>query len=112
MQCRVNDVTINETLKFLELSPNDQTHAIAVKDPENLVQTLTLRLALQGVISLLHVRTPSIDDWNTGDTRRLALTSKDLLWDPSLTMYEEQEAAMIGYDGHAYVRSTLRGQPE
>ena len=111
MQCRVNDVFINETPKFLDLSPTDKTHAIAVIDPDNLAQTLTLRLALRGVISLLNVRTPSIDDWNRGDIRRLALTSKDLLWDPSSTLYEEQEAAMVGYDGHTYDRSTLRGRP-
>ena len=103
-------MTINETPKFP--SPTDQTHAIAVNDPDNLAKTLTLQLALRGVILLLHVRTPSIDDWNTGDTRRLALTSKDLLWDPSSTMYEEQEAAMVGYDGHAHDRSALRGQPQ
>ena len=53
MQCQVNDVNINETPKFLELSPTDQTHAIAVKDPDNLAQTPTLQLALQGVILLL-----------------------------------------------------------
>ena len=98
----MNDVTINETPKFLEMNPTDQLHAIAVKDPDNLPQTLTLRLALRGVILLLNVRTPSIDDWNTGEIRRLALTSKDLLWDPSSTMYEEQEAAMVGYNGHVY----------
>ena len=66
MQCQVNDVTINEMPKFLEIDPTDQLHAIAVKDPDNLAQTITLRLALQGVISLLNVRTTSIDDWNTG----------------------------------------------
>ena len=26
-------------------------------------------------------------------------------------MYKEQEAAMVGYDGHVYDRSALRGQP-
>ncbi len=107
----MNDVTINETPKFLELIPTDQTHAIAVKDPDNLAQTITLRLALQGVSLLLNVRTPSIDNWNTGDTRCLALTSKDLLWDPSSTMYKEQEEAMVGFDGHVYNRSALRGRP-
>ncbi len=110
MQCRVNDVIINETPKFLDPSPTDQTHAIAVADPDNLSQTIILRLALRGVISLLNVRKPSIDDWNTGDTRCLALTSKDLLWDPSSTMFEEQEEAMVGFNGHAYDRSALRGR--
>ena len=46
MQCQVNGVTINETTKFLEVDPTDQLHAIAVKDPDNLAQTLTLQLAL------------------------------------------------------------------
>jgi hypothetical protein len=49
---------------------------------------------------------------NTGDIFHLALTSKDLLWDSSSTMYKEQEASMVGYDGHVYVRSTLRGRLE
>ena len=53
MQCRVNDVIINETPKFLDPSPTDQMHAIAVIDPDNLAQTLTLRLALRGVIRCL-----------------------------------------------------------
>ena len=55
MQCQVNDVTINETPKFLDIDPTDQSHAIAVKDPDNLAQTLTLRLALRGAILLLNV---------------------------------------------------------
>ena len=112
MQCRVNDVTINEMPKFLEIDPTDQSHAIAVKDPDKLAQTLTLWLALRGVISLLNMRTPSIDDWNTGEIRRLALTSKDLLWDPSLTMYVEQEAAVVGYNGHVFDQSALRVRPQ
>jgi hypothetical protein len=62
MQCRVNDVIINETPKFLDPSPTDQMHAIAVVDPDDLSQKIILRLALRGVISLLNVRKPSIDD--------------------------------------------------
>ena len=61
---------------------------------------------------LLSVRTPTIDDWNTGEIRRLALTSKDLLWDPSSTIYKEQEAAMVGYDCHVFNQYALRGRPK
>jgi hypothetical protein len=104
----VNDVTINEVPKFLEIDPTEQLHTIALKDPNNLAQTLTLQLALQGVMLLLNVRTPSIDDWNTGEIHHLALTSKYLLWDPSSTMHEEQEAAMVGYNGHVLNQSALR----
>ena len=108
----IYDVTINETPKFLDIDPTDQSHAIAVKDPDSFAQTLTLRLALQGVISLLNVRTPSIDDWNTGEIRCLALTSENLIWDPSSTMYKEQEATMTGYNGHVFDQSALGGRPQ
>ena len=64
------------------------------------------------MILLHNVRTPSIDDWNSGEIRRLASTSKNLLWDPSSTIYEEQEAARVGYDGHVFDQSALRGQPK
>jgi hypothetical protein len=30
----------------------------------------------------------------------LHLTSKSLTWHPTLTLYEEQEAAMTNYSGH------------
>ena len=110
MQCRVNDVTISELPKFLATAPTDQTHALTIKDPDNLTQTITLRLALRGVISLLTVRKPTIDDWNSGEIRRLALTSETLTWDPSTTSYEEQEDAMTDYSGTVLDRTNLRGQ--
>jgi hypothetical protein len=40
MQCRVNDVTINETPKFLVHDPTDHTHALIVKDLHNPAQTV------------------------------------------------------------------------
>ena len=78
MQCRVNDVTMNETPMFLDIDPTDKSHALVIKVPNHLAQTFTLQLALRGVILLINVRTPSIYDWNTGATRCLALTSETL----------------------------------
>ena len=105
-------MTINATPKFLDIDPTDQLHAIAMKDPDNLAQTLTLRLALRGVISLLNVKMPYIENLNTGDIRRLALKSETLIWDLISTLYEEQEAAMTDYNGHVFDQSTLKGQPK
>ncbi len=62
MQCQVNDVTINETPMFLDIDPTDKLHALIIKDPDHLAKTFTLQLALKGVLLLLNVRTPSIDD--------------------------------------------------
>jgi hypothetical protein len=35
MQCRVNDVTVNNLPKFLAANPTDQTHALTINDPNN-----------------------------------------------------------------------------
>jgi hypothetical protein len=56
MQCCVNDMTVNETPKFLALDPT--------ADPGDPSQIVTLPLWLLGVISLLNVRTPTIDQFN------------------------------------------------
>jgi hypothetical protein len=55
MQCRVNDVIVNETPKFLAQDLTEHTHALTIQDPHDPVQTVILPLALQGVTSLLNV---------------------------------------------------------
>ena len=35
MQCRVNDVIVDKTPKFLAIKPTDQTHALTVPDPND-----------------------------------------------------------------------------
>jgi hypothetical protein len=42
----------------------------------------------------------TLDEWNNDTFKQLHLTSKTLTWDPTTTLYEEQEAAMIDYSGH------------
>ncbi len=46
MQCRVNDVIINETPKFLAQDLTEHTHALTVQDPHDPVQMVILPLAL------------------------------------------------------------------
>jgi hypothetical protein len=62
MQCRVNDVIVNETPNFLAQDLTEHMHALTVQDPHDPVQTVNLPLALGGVSSLLNVWTPSLDD--------------------------------------------------
>jgi hypothetical protein len=50
MQCRVNDVTVNNLPKFLAADPTDQTHALTLTDPNNLLQPVILPLTLRGVM--------------------------------------------------------------
>jgi hypothetical protein len=56
MQCRVNDVIVEETPKFLMSDPTDHTHALIIIDPHQPTQTVILPLALQGVTSFLNMR--------------------------------------------------------
>ncbi len=46
---------------------------------------------------LLNVRGITLDEWNSDAFKWLHLTSETLTWDPTTTLYEEQEAAMIKY---------------
>ena len=48
---------------------------------------------------LLNVRAPTLDEWNSDAYRRLHLTSETLTWDPTTTLYEDQELAMTDYSG-------------
>ena len=44
MQCRVNDVTVNDLPKFLASDPTDQMHALTLTDPDNPLQPVILLL--------------------------------------------------------------------
>ena len=108
MQCRVNDVTVDETPKFLALDPTETTHALTLTDPDDPLQTVTLPLSLRGVISFLNVRTPTVDQFHDQTIPRLHLTSETLTWDPSTTTYADQEAAMIDFTGAVVTRTRVR----
>jgi hypothetical protein len=67
MQCRVNDVIVNNLPKFLAADPTDQTHAMTLTNPDNPLQPVTLPLTLRGVTLVLNVRSTTIDVFNSHD---------------------------------------------
>ncbi len=69
MQCQVNDMIVDDTLKFLTSDPTDHKHALTIKDPDNPAQTVILPLALQGVTLLRNVRAITLDEWNSDALR-------------------------------------------
>jgi hypothetical protein len=93
-------VVVDNTPKFLASDPTDHTYALTIRDPDWPAQTVILQLALQGVTLLLNVRGVMLDEWNSDAFKWLHLTSEALTWDPTTTLYEEQEAAMVDYSGH------------
>jgi hypothetical protein len=42
MQCQVNDMIVNDMPKFLISDPPDHIHALTLKDPDHLTQTVIL----------------------------------------------------------------------
>ena len=108
MQCQVDDVTVDNKPKLV-CSPTDHTHALTLVHPDHPAQTVILQLALQGVTSLLNVRAPTLDKRNSDAFTCLYLTSESLTWELSMTLYEDQEAAMTNYSGNVVVkRATVR----
>jgi hypothetical protein len=110
MQCRVNDVTVNDLPKFLAANPTDQTHALTINDPNNPLQPVILPLTLRGVTSLLNVRTVTINEFNSQDYPRLHLTSETLTCDPTTNLNEQQENAMMDYSSNMVCDAAVRGQ--
>jgi hypothetical protein len=110
MQYHVNDVTINNLSKFLAANPTDQTHALTINHPDNLLQPVILPLTLRGVMSLLNVKTATINEFNSQDFPQLHLTSETLTWDPMTNLYEQQENAMMDYSGNIVCDTAMRGQ--
>jgi hypothetical protein len=110
MQCRVNDVIVNNLPKFLAANPTDQTHALTITDPNNPLQPVILPSTLRGVTLLLNVRTVTINEFNIQDYPRLHLTSETLTWEPTTNLYEQQENAMMDYSGNIVRDAAVRGQ--
>ncbi len=110
MQCRVNDVTVNNVPKLLTRFPTDNTHALIVQNPDDDSTTLTFPLHLKGVTPYLPVRKPIAAKWETGDIIRIDMMAENLDWDPNDPTYTTQEAAMTDY--RVIVLPCLnRGQP-
>jgi hypothetical protein len=109
MQCHVNGMIVNNLPKFLAADPTDQTHALTLTNPNNLLQLVTLPLTLRGVTLVLNVRSTTIDEFNSHDHLRLNLTSETLTWDPMTDLYEKQENAMMDYSSNIVRDAAVRG---
>ena len=59
---------------------------------------------------LIYVRAPTLDEWNSDAFTWLSLTSESLTWDPTTTIYSDQEAAMTDYSGNVVRCAAVRGR--
>ena len=97
MQCRVNDITINDVPKFLIKTPTPNSHSIVAHDINNPLTPLVLPLYIHGVTSWIPVSKPSIEDRNNMKYQTIELTAKQFDWESSDSRFQESEEAMTPY---------------
>ena len=78
MQDCVNDVTVNETPRFLTPETNGETHAIIVTDPDNLAAVILPLDFNGGVASCLSIFEVAMEEWESYNYPQLELTSEHL----------------------------------
>ena len=76
VQCKFNDITINDIPKFLIKTPTPDSHSIVAHDVDNPLTSLVLPLYIHGVTSWLPVSKPSLKDWNSKKYHIIELTAE------------------------------------
>ena len=97
MQCRANDVTVNDCPRIHCQNPTEESHSVVATDENG--DRVILPFFLRGVTSHFNVESISKQEFERHLCPRIVLTNRDLTWDPSSTVYEDQENAMIDYKG-------------
>ena len=101
MQLRDNDVSVNDVPKYMVSNPTDNDHAIIIgKVKDGAEDALRIPLSLHGVASYFPMRKPTKEEWeNTDDAYIWEMTAESPTWNPSDTRFQEQEDAMVDYEG-------------
>ena len=107
MQIRIAGVRINEHSKFLEKDPDEKTHAIIVDDPLNPNEPLVIPLALKGFTSYFLSRKPWASKYEDESIPHIDMKIEAPVWDPSETIFAEQEDAMTDFRGEVIRNETI-----
>ena len=91
MQVQMNDVKVDETLKFLTENPTDIMHAISGKDGDSI--QVTIPLSLRGVTSYFPTRMPAEEEFNS--CPQFDLIYEAPILDPHSEIFKQQEEALL-----------------
>jgi hypothetical protein len=91
MQMILHDMVVNETPKFQSLEPTSISHTISIRGDE-VDGVLVIPLDLFGVVSCFPTFKPSQEEFET--CPRCELTYESPVYDPTVTIFSEQEATM------------------
>ena len=91
MQYRADNVQVNDYPGMYYKDPTEESHDIVTQDDND--ENVILPFFLSGMTSHINVESPSRDEFELHRCPRTTLTNADLTWDPSATIYEDQENA-------------------
>ena len=77
--------------------PTQESHAIVAMDENG--ASVVLPFYLRGGTSHLTIMPLTHDEFEHHGCTRIDLTSRDLTWDPPMDIYEDQENAMMDFQG-------------
>ena len=80
MQCRMNDVDVNETPKFILKIPTETSHTIVVDDPDR-DTPMIVPLSINGVTSYFPCQKLTRSKFEDGDVPRIDFTAEEPDWD-------------------------------
>ena len=95
--CRseANGVVINKCSRMYCRESTQESHAIVAMDEYG--ASVVLPLFLRGVTSHLNVLPLTRNKFEHHGCNQIELNSRDLTWDPSTDVYEDQENAMMDF---------------
>jgi hypothetical protein len=94
MQVRLNDVTVNETPRFLTDKITDYTHSLVIPT-DDFDSPYVIPLSIRGVSSSFPSRKPTVEEFET--LPHFTLTSEDPIYDPHDPTYAQQEQALTSF---------------
>ena len=92
---RIAGLEVDECPKFLARTPNESNHSIYFP-----VNELRIPLCIEGLISYIPTREPTIKESNEKIGEYVLLAQKLPSWDPHTHEYRDQEYRMIDYNGN------------
>ena len=92
---RIAGLEVDECPKFLSKNPTESNHSIFFPDED-----LRIPLLIEGIISYIPTRKPSLEEYNERAGDYLLLTPNLPDWNPHSDVYKDQEYGMLDYNGN------------
>ena len=106
LQCNVNGVKGNDCPRNSCVDPADTTNSIMASNKNG--DEAILLFALRVVTSVMNVLPFSNTEYDEQEFTMIKLTPKELTWDPSVYVFEDQDNATVNHRGELYDRPRQR----